>query len=127
MKSIYKILNFREINANKFAIVWAIPIFPKIIIFMWLVFNNRILTKYNLRKRGWTGILTCHFCTDNEDTNNLFLKYPQAQKIWFWLGQSQEYLDTWSSCTDIFEFVCQLSYVQHLGFLVIFSAMCWMI
>ena len=73
VRSIYQILNFRGVNDNKFAVVWELPIPPKIRIFVWLLLNNRILTKKNLSKRGRPGNLTCHFCSEVEDTNHLFL------------------------------------------------------
>lgn len=55
VRSIYKILNFTGINDNKYAIIWTLPLPPKIRIFIWLLLNNRILTKNNLRKRGCNG------------------------------------------------------------------------
>lgn len=127
IKSIYQILNFRGIKANKFVVIWDSPIPPKIWIFMQLVLNNYILTKKNLGKKGWFGVLTCHFCAKNETTNNLFLKCPQAKKIWFLLGNSTLCFNDWSYCYNIFDFSCQLGSVKQICFLVIFSAVCWMI
>lgn len=93
-----------------FRYVWALPIPPKISIFLWLLLHNRILTKNNLSRRGWSGDMKCHFCPDMEDTNHLFLNYQQAKKIWFWLGRTQDCFDTWDSLTDIFDFSTQFSY-----------------
>jgi zinc-binding in reverse transcriptase len=37
----------------KFSILWKINIPLKIFFFVWLVRRNRVLTKTNLRKKGW--------------------------------------------------------------------------
>ena len=124
-RSIYKILNFRGLNDNKYAIIWSLPIPPKIIIFVWLLLNNRILTKSNLSRRGWNGNMQCQFCPLYETTNHLFVHCQQAQHIWFWLGQSQNFFLVWTTCSDIFLFSNTLSYTQQQGFLVVFSAYCW--
>lgn len=51
VKSIYQILNYTGILTRQPLLWWSIPIPPKIRIFMWLTFRNRILTKHNLRKK----------------------------------------------------------------------------
>ena len=68
---------------------------------------------------------SCQFCPLYETTNHLFLHCQQAQHIWFWLGQSQNFFLEWTTCSDIFLFSNTLSYTQQQGFLVVFSAYCW--
>lgn len=125
VRSIYKLLNFRGVNDNKYAIIWSLSLLPKIRIFLWLLLNNRILTKNNLRKRGWDGDIKCQFCPLQETISHLFLHCQQAQKIWFWLGPSQQHFLDWHTCSDIFIFSKSLSHDQPIGFLVVFSAFCW--
>ena len=45
----------------------------KIKIFLWLLKQDKILTKSNLMKKGWNSDTTYHFCGDFETTNHLFV------------------------------------------------------
>lgn len=92
---------------------------------MWLTQYNRILTKDNLASKGWTGTQQCVFCNDSESISHLFLNCPLTQQIWFWLGQSQEYMHQWASFDDIIQFAVQLPTTQRYSFLIVFSALCW--
>lgn len=69
--------------------------------------------------------MKCHFCSDIEDTNHLFFNCKQVQKIWFWLGKSQDFFYTWNSIIDIFDFAAQFSGVKQKNFLIILSTICW--
>lgn len=125
VQSIYHILNFSGISRNRYVLLWALPLPPKIRIFMWLVMHNRILTKNNLYKKGWRGDLTCQFCHKKETISHLFLKCPVARQIWFWFGNSQHHFSNWKTIADIFNFSGSLSKNQQIAFLVVFSAICW--
>jgi zinc-binding in reverse transcriptase len=56
---------------------------------MWLLSNNKILTRDNLIKRGWIDVDLCPMCTDMETVFHLFSKCQAARHVWFWIGQSQ--------------------------------------
>lgn len=43
---------------------------------MWLVLQDKILTKENLLKKDWHGDNSCPFCGAFETSNNLFVTCP---------------------------------------------------
>ena len=43
--------------------IWKGKLSHKIKAFTWLVYNNMILTKVNLQKRGWKGNHACSYCS----------------------------------------------------------------
>ena len=94
---------------------------------MWLAVNNRILIKDNLLARGWSGINKCRFCNELEFVDHLFLHCTLARHVWFWLGNCQDHFCDWNSCKDVMIFALQLAPRQRVGFLLVFSAMCWTI
>lgn len=51
---------------------------------MWLLKQDRILTKINLSNKGWQGDTACLFCGDVESTNHLL--YPFSKAIWSWIA-----------------------------------------
>lgn len=70
---------------------------------MWLMMQNRILTKDNLRKRGWKkGTGTCQFCEKKRDFAEfvfLIALWLDLPGIWFVvlliLNQSEIYIKPW--------------------------------
>jgi len=126
-RSLYTILNHCGITTPHPHLWWHLPIPKKIRVFMWLLNNNKILTKNILRSRGWNGNTQCSFCDALEIRDHLFLNCPLIQQVWFWLGKSQNFLHTWHSCTDIIHFCLSLPKEEHTSFLLIYSALCWTI
>lgn len=94
---------------------------------MWLVTQNRILTKDNLRHRGWLENTQCHFCTEEESGTHLFLLCPLIQQVWYWMGISQYIYKQWHTFQDIINFACSLKGKQQKAFLIVFSALTWTI
>lgn len=125
VKSLYKFLNHRGIVHAHAMLWWNLPLPPKIRIFMWLTFHNRILSKVNLRQRGWEGDTTCPFCTQEETVKHLFLQCPVAKQLWFWLGCNQLYYTNWNTFQEVLEFALSLPKHSQTAFLIIFSAVCW--
>jgi hypothetical protein len=54
----------------------------RIKVFCWLVIKNRILTKDNLKKKGWKKVEMCEFCDDYETQEHMFFLCPLAKYIW---------------------------------------------
>jgi hypothetical protein len=81
VKSTYKQLCSHECGPS-FKNLWKAKIPLKIRIFMWLVFQNVILTKDNLVKRKWKGSPTCYFCKENESSQHLFFECSTAKYVW---------------------------------------------
>ena len=126
-QSLYSMLNYSGILTAHSLIWWSLPIPPKIKIFMWLLSSNKLLTKSRLARKGWLGDTHCHFCSAVETRNHLFLTCPFTQQIWFWLGKSQDSMHTWSNCNDILQFASTLPKTEQMGFLIMYSALCWTI
>lgn len=81
VKSMYKSLCNQEVE-NPLNQIWKAKIPLKIKIFMWLIFNNAILTKDNLVKRKWVGDVRCSFCCDNESIPHLMFECTTAKYVW---------------------------------------------
>jgi hypothetical protein len=72
VKSMYAVINFREIMPVHVHYVWKLKIPPKIHFFLWLVVHNKILTRDNLVKRQSVDDLTCVFCNEPETCTHMF-------------------------------------------------------
>jgi zinc-binding in reverse transcriptase len=83
--SLYIWLEFGGISNPQFIHTWKAPIPLKIKIFLWLVQQNRILTKDNLIKRRWQGDTKCIFCDEYETVTHLFIKCSIAFCLWSWI------------------------------------------
>lgn len=77
VKSVYNALSKSEIGTYHKRI-WKGRIPPKIKIFLWLLSNDAILTKENLKKRKWQGDPNCVFCDSLETTDHLFFQCPHC-------------------------------------------------
>lgn len=64
-QSLYKIVNFRGIRPVYLPAVWSLEIPPKINFFIWLLSQNKVLTKDNVAKRKHVEDSSCLFCTEN--------------------------------------------------------------
>jgi zinc-binding in reverse transcriptase len=62
--------------------IWVLKIPIKNKFFLWMTLHNKILTKDNLRKRGWSGDQNCVFCTSPESVDHLFFHYPFVVDFW---------------------------------------------
>jgi zinc-binding in reverse transcriptase len=71
--SCYNWLDFRGIQVCRFSSTWKSIIPLKIKVFLWLVRQNKILTKDNLIKKSWQGNSLCVFCNCQESTYHLFI------------------------------------------------------
>jgi hypothetical protein len=56
---------------------------PKNKIFLWMVLNDCVLTKENMKKWGWKGSdPSCAFCNAFETRNHLLFQCPVSQHVW---------------------------------------------
>lgn len=59
----------------------------KMIIFSWLLFENKILTWEILQKRSWQGPSRCSMChNDGESNLHMFFQCPSSLHIWYVLS-----------------------------------------
>jgi len=72
VNSMYKTISFRGIQPEHTPAVWNITVPPRIHIFLWLLANNKTLTRSNLAKRREVEDVSCLFCLEQESVNHLF-------------------------------------------------------
>src|SRR4051812_38812264 len=84
VKSMYSHLSNVGVDRS-FKHLWKAKVPLKIKIWLWLIWHNAILTKDNMRKRGWEGDFTCRFCQDDENIGHLFFTCVAARYVWGWL------------------------------------------
>jgi hypothetical protein len=63
-KSLYAIVNFRGVQPIYLPAVWKLKIPPRVQVFLWLFTQNKIMTRYNLHRRGIPKQLECTLCKD---------------------------------------------------------------
>jgi hypothetical protein len=84
--SLYTWLDYGGIPNFDFKSIWSAHMPLKIKIFVWLLKQNRILTKDNLCKKGWNGDKSCVFCQEEETVNHLFLHCQFVRCLWNWIA-----------------------------------------
>jgi hypothetical protein len=72
MQSVYAVVNDRGIKQVHTPVVWKIFVPPRLHIFLWLLANNKVLTRDNLSKRRELNDVSCLFCTEDESVHHLF-------------------------------------------------------
>jgi hypothetical protein len=72
--SLYKFLTSGGINSSTTKRIWKCRVPLKIRVFLWQVFQNRILTAQQLCARNWKGSEKCMLCETSEDIDNLMFK-----------------------------------------------------
>jgi hypothetical protein len=55
---------------------------PRLHFFLWLLTQNKILTRDNVKKRKTVPDSRCLFCCESESVHHLFFEYAVAQQIW---------------------------------------------
>ena len=84
-KSVYKHLE-RNIAGCNFRWIWRAKIPLKIQIFLWQLFQDSVLTRDVMSRRGWLGRPICAFCNKRETSNHLFFTCPVARVMWRTVG-----------------------------------------
>jgi zinc-binding in reverse transcriptase len=82
VNSLYTFLCCGGVTVSLSKSVWVLKIPIKNKLFLWMVLNNKILTRDNLRKKGWVGDGSCVFCNFQESVNHLFLHCPAISGFW---------------------------------------------
>ena len=82
VRSFYGIINSRGVVPMHTPAVWSLNIPPRIHVFLWLLANNKLLTRDNLAKRRDVEDLSCLFCSENETCHHLFFDCFVAKLIW---------------------------------------------
>jgi hypothetical protein len=82
VQTLYAIVNCRVFSPFMLLLFgsWMCP--PRVHIFLWLLANNRLLTRDNLCKRKEISDKTCLFCTEPESITHMFFECCVANLIW---------------------------------------------
>lgn len=75
-------INFRGIKQVHVSAVWAIKVPPRVHMFLWLLINNKVLTRDNLAKRRKIEDESCLFCSEKETCQHLFFDCVVAKQCW---------------------------------------------
>jgi hypothetical protein len=78
VKSMYTALKTKQTGCE-FKDFWVVKVPLRVKVFLWLVCKNSILTRDNLRKRGWEGGELCCFCCEKESIDHLMFRCPVAR------------------------------------------------
>ena len=101
--SFYSWLDFGGVPNREFQSIWGATIPLKIKIFLWLVKQNRVLTRDNLSRRGWSGNMQCVYCSEMESVNHLFVNCHYAGSIWAWIATYNRFVFVCDSIVDLWE------------------------
>jgi len=85
VQAVYKTISFRGVKPAFTPSIWAINVPPRIHIFLWLLANNKILTRDNLAKRKRVDVMSCLFCAEPETVHHLFFDCVVAKVCWAYL------------------------------------------
>ena len=87
VQAIYKTISFRGIQPVYTPIIWDICVPPRVHIFLWLLSNNKTLTRTNLAKRRHVDDTTCLFCSEQETVHHLFFECCVPKVLWTYISE----------------------------------------
>lgn len=127
LKDIYSDIISSNVSptSSKFpTVLWKSGCPLKMILFSWLVFNNKNLTWDNLRKRSWHGPSRCSMCEVDEESNlHMFFQCNSSQQIWYDLAIYFGFPHVvFVSIHAAFEWWCKQREVRH--FLIVIMLWC---
>jgi hypothetical protein len=82
VSSFYGIVNNGGVILIHTPEVWKLHVPPRIHIFLWLLSNDRLLTRDNLSKRRTVDDDSCLFCNEHESAKHLFFECVVATSLW---------------------------------------------
>jgi hypothetical protein len=82
VQSLYAVVSDRRVRQVFTPVVWKLHVPSRLHIFLWLIANNKILTRDNLTKRRVVDDATCLFCGENETVSHLFFECCVAKVVW---------------------------------------------
>jgi hypothetical protein len=79
---LYIVLNDRGLRQVYTQVMWKIHVPSRIYVFLWLMANNKTLTRDNLALRREVNDKTCLFYSENESVKHLFYECCVARNLW---------------------------------------------
>jgi hypothetical protein len=71
VSSLYDVVNFRGVVPVHTLAIWRVKVQPRVHVFLWLLANNKLLTRDNLVKHQNVPDLSCKFCSEPESVAHL--------------------------------------------------------
>jgi hypothetical protein len=125
VKSLYLYLSARRVNFP-YKVLWKLRISLRIKVFCWLVIKNRVLTRNNLKNKGWKGNDLCEFCDNLESQNHLFFGCPLARYVWNVVGVALNINAMPSSCLELYrQCFASFSRIDRKVVMIGAVALCW--
>lgn len=90
VQSLYAVINSRGVFPVYIHAIWKIVIPPRVQFFLWLLSQNKLLTRDNLAKRRDVSDLTCLLCSENESITHLFFECCVATNVWKLISEMLE-------------------------------------
>jgi hypothetical protein len=81
-QTLYGVVNFRGVTPIFLPTMWKLNVPTRIQFFLWLVSQNKILTRDNLGKRRNVDDPICLFCKELESVAHLLFGYVVASRTW---------------------------------------------
>jgi hypothetical protein len=78
---LYVVLNDRGLRQVYIPVMWKIHVSSRIHVFLWLMANNKTLTRDNPALRREVNDKTCLFCSENESVKHLFYECCVARNL----------------------------------------------
>jgi hypothetical protein len=78
----YGVINDRGISQVYTSVMYKISVPPRLHIFIWLLTNNKLLTRDNLLKGKNLDDVSCLFCSDPESVHHLFFECCVSKIMW---------------------------------------------
>ena len=91
VKSFYNMINWGGVSTPIWRKFWKIVVPHRYLVFLWLAFHNKILTRDNLNKRREVENLKCLFCNEDETVCHLFFECVVAKQVWSDISDSFEF------------------------------------
>jgi hypothetical protein len=89
-QALYRVINFRGVNPVHTPAVWGLKIPPRVHLFLWLLTQNKILTRDNVSKRKHVEDSSRLFCCETETTHHLFFECVVAKQMWIEISDCVE-------------------------------------
>jgi hypothetical protein len=92
-QSLYSVINFRGGATCVHSCCLEIVDPSRIHFFLWLLSNNRLLTRDNLEKRQKLDNNRCMFCDEKESVEHLFFSCVVARQVWVVVSEIVGFFD----------------------------------
>jgi zinc-binding in reverse transcriptase len=73
---------------------------------LWLVKQNKVLTKLNLVKKCWSSNTKCVFCDLDESTDHLFVSCNLINQLWQWIIKYNNFYFDGDTIQDLWQIDC---------------------